>query len=102
MSSQAGQPVALAAVGGMNGHRESSALRGELAKIGRMREDIAKAWLVDVIVGSPLAEVEALPTGWATSELPDLISDVLSAVGEPTRPSLPSAALARAARLAEL
>jgi diguanylate cyclase (GGDEF)-like protein len=67
-----------------------------------MREDIAKAWLVDVIVGSPLAQVEALPTGWATSELPDLISDVLGAVGEPARPSLSAEALERAARLAEL
>src|SRR4051794_4869891 len=102
MSSQAGQPVALAAVEGMNGHRESAALKGELTRIGRMREDIAKAWLVDVIVGSPLAEVEALPTGWATSELPELISDVLSAVAKPVRSTLPPAALARAARLAEL
>jgi diguanylate cyclase (GGDEF)-like protein len=102
MSSQLRQPLALAAVDEMNGHRESAALRGELARIGRMREDIAKAWLVDVIVGSPLAEVEALPTGWATSELPELISDVLAAVAESARPSLPRAALARAALLAQL
>ena len=102
MSTQARQPLALAAVDEMNGHRETAALRGELARIGRMREDIAKAWLVDVIVGSPLAEVEALPTGWATSELPELISDVLTAVAEPARPSLPGAAVARAALLAEL
>src|SRR3954453_6337013 len=102
MSSQAGQPVALAAVEGMNGHRESAALKGELTRIDRMREDIAKAWLVDVIVGSPLAEVEAMPMSWGTSELPELISDVLAAVAEPGRSVLPRAAAARAAQLAEL
>ena len=102
MSSPADQPVALTSVEQMNGHPETDALRRELARIDRIREDIAKAWLVDVIVGSPLAEVEVMPMSWATSELPELISDVLAAVAEPSRSTLPTAAISRAAQLAEL
>jgi diguanylate cyclase (GGDEF)-like protein len=102
MSASSEQPVALAAVEQMNGQGETDALRRELARVDRIREDIAKAWLVDVIVGSPLAEVEAMPMSWATSELPELISDVLAAISERDRSSLSGAAIARAAQLAEL
>lgn len=85
-----------------NGNRQSAALRAQLARVGRMREQIAKAWLVDVILGSPLAEVERMPMSWATAELPELISDVLTAIGEEGSPHLSRQGLARAARLAEL
>lgn len=102
MSASSQQPVALAAVEEMNGHRDTAALRRELTRIERMREEIAKAWLVDVIVESPLSEVESTPMAWAASELPELISDVLAAVAEPGRSNLPRAAIVRAARLAEL
>ena len=88
---------------GDNGHRQGAALRGHLQRVERMREQIAKAWLADVILDSPLAEVERMPMGWATGELPELISDILAATAEAdAEPSLPPEARARAARLAEL
>ena len=78
------------------------ALRARLGRIERMREQVAKAWLVEVVLGSPLAEAERLPVGWAATELPELVSDVLRAVGAPGPVRLPEEALERAARLAEL
>ena len=85
-----------------NGSR-GRALRARLGRIERMREQVAKAWLVEVVLGSPLAEAENLPVGWAATELPQLVSDVLGAVGEAPAPvRLPPEALARAAHLAEL
>ncbi len=86
---------------GEYGNPRSTALRAQLARVSRQREQIAKAWLVDVILGSPLAEVERMPMSWATGELPELISDILIAVGEEGPPHLSSRGLARAAKLAE-
>lgn len=85
-----------------NGSRNAAALRAQLTRIERLREQVAKAWLIDVILGSPLAAVERLPLSWATSDLPELISDVLAATGEEGAPHLSSQGLERAARLAEL
>jgi diguanylate cyclase (GGDEF)-like protein len=85
-----------------NGNRKSAALRAQLARVDRLREQVAKAWLVDVILGSPLAEVERMPMSWVTGDLPDLISDVLTAIGEDGSPHLSGQGLERAARLAEL
>ena len=79
------------------------ALRARLSRIERMREQVAKAWLVEVVLGSPLAEAQRLPGGWAATELPELVSDVLRAVGDTPGPvRLSDDALGRAARLAEL
>ena len=104
MPSRSEQSFAFAAADAVNGDpRQVVAMQGHLARIDQMREDIAKAWLVDVILASPLAQVEGMPMGWATSELPELVSDVLTALAEPgERPDLPQATRARAARLAEL
>ncbi len=86
-----------------NGDRQPAALRAQLARVDRLREQIAKAWLVDVILGSPLAEVERMPMSWATGELPELISDILTSIGEEKgSPHLSRQGLAHAARLAEL
>ncbi len=85
-----------------NGNRNSAALRAQLARVDRLREQVAKAWLVDVILASPLAAVERMPMSWATSDLPELISDVLTAAGEEGSPHLSPQGLERAARLAEL
>ena len=38
-----------------------------LGRVARMREQIAKAWLVDVILDRPLAEAERMPMRWARS-----------------------------------
>ncbi|MFN8160700.1 MAG: GGDEF domain-containing protein [Solirubrobacterales bacterium] len=84
-----------------NGHRNAAALRAQLARVEGMREQIAKSWLVEVILSSPLAEVERMPLAWATGELPDLVSDVLAAVGEEGSPRLSRAGMARVNRLAE-
>lgn len=85
-----------------NGIGQSAALKAQLARMERTCEQIAKAWLVDVILDSPLAELERMPMAWATGELPQLISDILVAIGEEGEPKLDPEGLARAARLAEL
>ncbi len=87
---------------GENGNRNAAALRAQLARIERLREQVAKAWLIDVILASPLAAVERMPLSWATSDLPELISDLLTAAGEDGSPHLSPQGLERAARLAEL
>jgi diguanylate cyclase (GGDEF)-like protein len=86
---------------GENGSRTEAALRAELAKVERSREQIAKAWLVDVILNSELSDVERMPLTWAASELPALISDVLAALSTDDRGAA-AAALERSARLAKM
>jgi diguanylate cyclase (GGDEF)-like protein len=86
---------------GENGSRSEAALRAELAKVERSREQIAKAWLVDVILNSDLSDVERMPLTWAASELPALISDILSALSTDDRGAA-AAALDRSARLAKM
>jgi diguanylate cyclase (GGDEF)-like protein len=76
-------------------------LRAQLRRLERSRELIAKAWLVEVLLDTPLAEADRLPMSWATVELPELISDVLRAVAEGSPPRLTRQQLARAAHLAE-
>jgi diguanylate cyclase (GGDEF)-like protein len=83
-----------------NGARTASALRPWLARVDRSREQIAKAWLVDVILNSRLSDVEATPVAWATGELPLLISEIFSALGRETQ-GLDPQALERASGLAQ-
>jgi diguanylate cyclase (GGDEF)-like protein len=80
------------------GNGTGSALRARLSTVDRSREQIAKAWLVDVILNTDLAEVDQTPVTWATNELPQLITEILMAVGSEEGSS--SAAVQRAARLA--
>lgn len=82
-----------------NGAWTASDLRAQLAKVDRSREQIAKAWLVDVILNSDLSEVDQTPVTWATSELPQLITEILMALGDEDQAL--SAAVQRAARLAD-
>jgi diguanylate cyclase (GGDEF)-like protein len=82
-----------------NGDRTGSALRAQLARVDRSREQIAKAWLVDVILNSDLSDVEEMPLTLAASELPQLISDILAALGSDEQAL--DAAVQRAARLAQ-
>jgi diguanylate cyclase (GGDEF)-like protein len=89
-------------MGGENGsgrQEEDSALRASLARVDRSRDQIAKAWLVDVILNSDLADVDKTPINWATTELPQLITEILMALGSED-PGV-SAAVQRAARLAD-
>lgn len=80
----------------------SERLRQPLGRVEARREDLAKEWLIGVIREVPLAEVERLPVGWAASELPELITDLLVAVCEGAEPVLGKATLERARALATL
>jgi diguanylate cyclase (GGDEF)-like protein len=82
-----------------NGSTSTTELRAQLARVDRSREQIAKAWLVDVILNSNLSEVDQTPVAWATTELPQLITEILMALGDEDQGA--SAAVQRAARLAD-
>jgi diguanylate cyclase (GGDEF)-like protein len=56
-------------------------LKGSLARLERSREELAKAWLVRLIERASLDEIRDLPTDQIARELPDLISDIVNAVG---------------------
>ncbi len=84
---------------GEDGRIDGAVLRAQLARVDRSREQIAKAWLVDVILNSDLSEVDRTPVSWATNELPQLITEILMAVGSEEQAT--SAAVQRAARLAD-
>ena len=60
---------------------QGSEIRGTLARLERDREALAKAWLVKLIERASLDEISDLPTARIASELPDLISEVLSLAG---------------------
>ena len=79
-------------------------LRGPLARLERSRDALAKAWLVRLIERSSLEDIKDLPTERIAGELPDLISDVLRAVGDGPGPApeLTPEQYERAASLAEL
>ena len=81
-----------------NGTKTESGLRTQLARVDRSREQIAKAWLVEVILNSDLSDVDQTPVAWATGELPQLISDILMAVSSDEGGV--DGAVQRAARLA--
>jgi diguanylate cyclase (GGDEF)-like protein len=86
-----------------NEERAEAVLRAQLGRISRSRDRIVKAWLVEVIRDSSLAEIEQLPMSWAAGELPQLISDVLAAIGDAEdRPKLGEDELMRVSRFAEL
>src|SRR5436190_13577621 len=72
----------------------------QLDRLERSREQIAKAWLVDVILNSPLGDAEQLPMTWITGELPELIGELLRAATE--NGGLEQRDLERAGRFAEL
>jgi diguanylate cyclase (GGDEF)-like protein len=82
-----------------NGASTAADLRAQLARVDRSREQIAKAWLVDVILNSDLSEVDQTPVAWAAAELPQLITEILMALGDEDQAH--SAAMQRAARLAD-
>jgi diguanylate cyclase (GGDEF)-like protein len=57
-----------------------SAIRGPLARLDRLREELAKAWLVRLIERASLDEIRDLPTERIARELPDLITDLVGAM----------------------
>src|SRR3954471_14394544 len=59
-----------------------TSIRGPLARVERSRDELAKAWLVRLIERASLEEIRDLPTDRIARELPELISDLVSACGE--------------------
>jgi diguanylate cyclase (GGDEF)-like protein len=91
-------------VGDRGSRRLTTALEAPLSRLNDSREELAKAWLVRVIERASLEELEGLPTDRIARELPDLIGDVLDAVGRDSAEPfvLGDEQFERAARLAEL
>jgi diguanylate cyclase (GGDEF)-like protein len=58
-----------------------TAITGPLARLERSREELAKAWLVRLIERASLDEIKELPTEKIARELPELISDLVGAMG---------------------
>lgn len=50
---------------------------GGITRSHRAREELAKAWLLDVLERTPLAEIEQMPVGWLAREGPSLIDDIV-------------------------
>jgi len=84
---------------GESGSAREADLRLHLRRMERCRDRIAKAWIADVILNSDLSEVEETPLSWASEELPQLISDILAALGRDE--AAMDSAVQRAALLAE-
>jgi diguanylate cyclase (GGDEF)-like protein len=59
-----------------------TALAGPLARLERSREELAKAWLVRLIERASLDEIKELPTEKIARELPELITDLVGAMGQ--------------------
>src|SRR3954451_9676272 len=58
-----------------------TAITGTLARLERSREELAKAWLVRLIERASLDEIKELPTEKIARELPELITDLVGAMG---------------------
>jgi diguanylate cyclase (GGDEF)-like protein len=56
-------------------------LDGPIARLKEERAELAKEWLLRVLERASLEEIEQLPTERIVQDLPDLISDVLDALG---------------------
>lgn len=54
-----------------------------IARIQRAREDLAKAWIVDLVERTPLEEIDGIELGWLAREAPPLIADILRALTDP-------------------
>lgn len=79
-------------------------IRGPLGRLDRLRDELAKAWLVRLIERASLEEISDLPTDRFAREVPELIGGIVSAAasdgGDPYE--LSADQKKRAAALAEL
>jgi diguanylate cyclase (GGDEF)-like protein len=62
--------------------RLPAALDAPLARLAENREEITKAWLLRVLERATLEEIEVMQTDRVARELPELISDIVRAMGE--------------------
>ena len=71
----------------------------------RAREDVAKAWLLDVLERTPLEEIEEIPVDWLAREAPALIADIVRGLATPSSSrelELPADGIERIGRLVSL
>jgi diguanylate cyclase (GGDEF)-like protein len=76
-----------------------------ISRVQGAREDLAKAWLVELVERTPLDELGGIGVEWLAREAPPLIAAILSALSEPGRASeraLQPTELRRAAELRQL
>lgn len=81
--------------------------RGEagIARSVRAREELAKAWLLDVLERTPLPEMRDVPIDWIAREGPSLIADILRGLSDPAGNAeleLPAEGIERIGELGEL
>ena len=84
----------------MNAGRDAGIARSQ-----RAREELAKAWLLDILDRTPAAEVPDVPVEWVMREGPALIADVLRGLSDPVAAvelELPADGIERINRLATL
>lgn len=86
--------------GDLNAPHEAGITRSE-----RAREELAKAWLLEVLQRTPLEDIEEVPVSWIAAEAPALIADIVRSLSNPA-PSgdieLPADGIERIAELGEL
>jgi diguanylate cyclase (GGDEF)-like protein len=85
-----------------NGDAQAAALRARLDRLDGGGEEVAKAWLIDVIRAGSLADAGTLPMDWVGREMPALVAELLAAVAGGPEAQLESTALNRVTELAEL
>jgi diguanylate cyclase (GGDEF)-like protein len=76
-----------------------------ISRSTRAREELAKAWLLEVLERTPLEEAEEVPVAWIARETPELIADILRGVEAPASVGeleLPAAGMERIAELGRL
>jgi diguanylate cyclase (GGDEF)-like protein len=57
-------------------------IRGPLARLERLRDELAKQWLVRLIERASLDEIRELPTEKIARELPELISGIVGSISD--------------------
>lgn len=76
-----------------------------IARSLRAREELAKAWLLDVLERTPLPEIRDVPIEWIAREGPSLIADILRGLWNPATNAeleLPADGIERIGELGEL
>lgn len=85
-----------------NGDAQAAALRARLDRLDGGGEEVAKAWLIDVIRAGSLADAGRLPIDWVSREMPALVTELLTAIAGGPEAQLEPSALSRMTELAEL
>jgi diguanylate cyclase (GGDEF)-like protein len=79
--------------------------RQTVARSARARDQVAKAWMLEILDSTPLAEASDVPVDWLAREAPALIADILRGAADPAAPEgleLPAEGLDRVSELCGL